>query len=434
MAINKKITAILLLFILSVGCFSGCIEQGPDDSNKKPTVLIKHPVEGNVVANMVMVSGTASDPDGDVLLVEIKIEDQDWQEAYGTKMWSFDWNLFLMNDGYYTISARSYDGISYSNIVNVTVKVDKPEIVESDAHKWAVFIAAANFPEDNDSKLGNGGLFLAEDMAAYFIESYGYSTSNIFILFDDGWLRDEDGEGKPIMTLQERPHDYDVTYGGATNQNVYDTLNHVINESNQFRDSEVFIWIFNHGYGDYNNSLTGGKIFERSDVFVWDDIISDRDLGELLSPLKSQKTCIIVDACFCGGFADKTILNFPTFFLLRSGLPKNGRIILTGASKFRQGYASTTQGPLFTLFWFEGITSGKADGFKPGLFERGKPTNLNLFKDGKVSVEEAFYYSSYTLRTNEALEEYDTSHPQINDRYPRRGLILSKKEMFLGES
>ena len=40
---------------------------------------------------------------------------------------------------------------------------------------------------------------------------------------------------------------------------------------------------------------------------------------------------------------------------------------------------------------FEGLTTGDADGFRPGLLSTGKPRKLNIFKDGKVSVEEAFY-------------------------------------------
>jgi len=65
--------------------------------------------------------------------------------------------------------------------------------------------------------------------------------------------------------------------------------------------------------------------------------------------------------------------------------------------------------------------------------KRGKPSWLNLFKDGKVSVEEAFYYARYMLRTNKAFEDYDTMEPQINDQYPYRGILRSKGGLFLGE-
>jgi len=266
------------------------------------------------------------------------------------------------------------------------------------------------------------------------IENLNYPTSNIIILFDDGFIRANNGYGDPIETLQERSHKYDITYAGATKNIVESSISHIIQEANQFDDSEVFIWISSHGLGDQDKTLAGGKIFENSAIFLWDnEIITDNEFGDLLSRLRSRKTCVIVDACYSGGFADKTINNFPTFILLRSGIPKSGRVVMTGASKFRTGYASTTEGPLFSQLWFEGLKSGAADGFKPGFRNTGKPSVLKMFKDGKVSVEEAFYYARYTLKTNSALADYNKMEPQMNDQYPNDGLLLSLNGLILGE-
>ena len=172
---------------------------------------------------------------------------------------------------------------------------------------------------------------------------------------------------------------------------------------------------------------------ERSAVFLWDDILTDKELGDLLSTLRSDKTCIIVDACYSGGFADKTIFNLPELFLFGSSVSSPGRVVMTGASKFRIGYASTTKGPLFSQLWFYGITSGDADGFRPFIANIGRPTRLKMFKDGKVSVEEAFFYARYILRTDKDLKEYSKMEPQINDQYPSKGLIGNLKGMILGE-
>ena len=352
--------------------------------------------------------------------------------AEGTINWSYDWGTYQFDDGPYNINIRCWDGKEYSDIVEITVIVKNPETKESDSHKWAIFISAANYPINNESKLGNGGLNLAEDMAGYFIENYGYSTSNIYILFDDGWIREDNGYGNQIETLQQRHHEYDINYAGATKENVIIILNHIIEESNRFADSEVFIWIYGHGYGNENDEYTGGKILENSAVFLWDEMISDRELGEILYDLRSEKTCIIIDACFSGGFADKIIYNFPTFFLMRSDIPNSGRIVLTGSSKFRPGYASTTRGPLFTIIWFDGIKTGEADGFKSGFLNMGKPPSFGFNKDGKVTVEEAFYYASYMIRTDKNLDDYNRMEPQINDQYPHRGFLRSLKGMLLG--
>ena len=106
---------------------------------------------------------------------------------------------------------------------------------------------------------------------------------------------------------------------------------------------------------------------------------------------------------------------------------------MTGSSKYRVGYCSTANGPLFSQLWFEGIATGAADGYKPGFRNTGRPTSLKRFKDGKVSVEEAFYYARYTLKTSSKYQEYNEMQPQINDQYPNDGALLNLKGMILGE-
>jgi hypothetical protein len=363
--------------------------------------------------------------------VEVKIGETDWATATGTTLWSYDWTTYTSQNGIYTISARSYDGEDYSEIKSITLTVDNPTSTDSSSHKWAVFIAAANFPKDNDTKLGNGGLYLAEDIASYFIQRNQYPTSNIMILFDDGWIRSENGYGTKQKTLQERRHDYDITYGSATKANVLTSLQYLITESNKYSDSEVFLWIFSHGLGNQNQSLTGGKFFQSSEIFLWDDTVTDKELGDILAPLESKKAIILVDACYAGGFADRTILNFRTSLFLRSGIAQDGRIVISGTSKFRTGYASSTQGPVFSLLWFEGLSEGKADGYRPGLFDRGVSRDLKMFQDGKVSVEEAFYYARYQLHTNEKYQDFRSMQPQINDEYPHRGILRNRGELLL---
>jgi hypothetical protein len=431
----KKITAILvILSVILLLFFYGYFEEEKVIENLDPVIEIIYPSDEATVSRIVTISGTASDPDGDdkLLKIEVMIDDE-WITAEGNTLWSYEWKTFGLENGIYTVYARAWDGNDYSKTVEIKIRVYNPEIVESDANKWAIFIAASNFPKDNESKLGNGALNLAEKMAAFFIENLGYSTSNIFILFDDGWIRENNGYGKPIETLQQREHQYDITYAGAMMGTVTSTLEYVVKESNKFIDSEVFIWIASHGCGDQSRKLFGGKILDRSAIFLWDDIIDDSELGNLLSSLRSDKTCVIVDACYSGGFADKTIFNIPEFFLLKSEVPRSGRIVISGASKFRVGYASTTEGPLFSQIWFHGLTTDEADGFRPFILNIGRPTTLKLFKDGKSSVEEAFYYARYVLRTDKSLRDYSKMEPQINDQYPRSGILGRQKGMILGE-
>jgi len=424
---------VIVVFLLLIGNYVGIFGTNFNFNNGKPTVTITYPSNGAIVSKLVMISGTADNPDGEegVNSVQIKIDGNNWVAVTGTTLWSYDWTTYTLPDGQYNISARSYNGEEYSEIVSITVRVNNPTAVDSGAHKWAIFIVAANFPKNNDTKLGNGGLYLAEEMAAYFIEKNEYPTSQIMILFDDGWIRSDNGYGTKQKTLQERSHEYDITYGGATKANVITSLQYLINQSNTYPDSEVFIWIFDHGVGNNNKTFTGGKILQRSEIFFWDDTITDKELGDILTPLESKKVAIIIDACYTGGFADRTILSLRTSLFLRSGIPENGRVVISGTSKFRAGYASTIQGPIFTLLWFEGLSTGDADGYRPGLFDRGVLRKMKIFQDGQASVEEAFYYARAMLRTDEKYQDFKSMQPQINDEYPHRGLFRSRGELIL---
>jgi hypothetical protein len=424
---------VIVVFLLLIVNYLGIFGTNFNFNNGKPTITITYPSNGAIVSKLVMISGKADNPGGeeDVNSVQIKIEGNNWVTVTGTNLWSYDWTTYTLPDGQYNISARSYNGKEYSEIVSITVRVNNPTAVDSGAHKWAIFIVAANFPKNNDTKLGNGGLYLAEKMTAYFIKINEYPTSQIMILFDDGWIRSDNGYGTKQKTLQERTHEYDITYGGATKANVISSLQYLINESNTYPDSEVFIWIFNHGVGNNNKTFTGGKILQRSEIFLWDDTITDKELGDILAPLESKKVAIIIDACYTGGFADRTILSLRTSLFMRSGIPDNGRVVISGTSKFRAGYASTIQGPIFTLLWFEGLSTGNADGYRPGLFDRGVLRKMKIFQDGQASVEEAFYYARAMLRTDEKYQDFKSMQPQINDEYPHRGLFRSRGELIL---
>lgn len=159
--------------------------------------------------------------------------------------------------------------------------------------------------------------------------------------------------------------------------------------------------------------------------------LSDKELGNMLLNLKSKKTCNIVDACYSSGFTDKAIYNLPEFFLLKSGIAKPGRVIISGTSKFRLGYAITTLGPIFSLIWFDALKTVYADGFKPGFLHMGRPTISSMFRDGKTSVEEAFYYTCYVLRNVRSLVNFKMMEPQMNDQYPGQGPLKSMGGMLL---
>ena len=92
--------------------------------NKKPTINITKPEEGEEINGTYTIEGTAKDEDGEVQKVEIKIDDEEWKEVEGTNNWSYELDNTEVVDGEHTIYARAFDSEDYSKIdvVNVPVK------------------------------------------------------------------------------------------------------------------------------------------------------------------------------------------------------------------------------------------------------------------------------------------------------------------------
>ncbi|MCJ2556777.1 MAG: Ig-like domain-containing protein [Candidatus Thermoplasmatota archaeon] len=109
-----------------------CVEVGVDNLNNAPELEIVHPVENETVDGEYLVYGYASDPDpGDeVDLVQVKIDDGEWQNATDTSgdgswsTWAYLWDTTKYDNGNHTVHARAYDGELHSDVVSVDVVVD----------------------------------------------------------------------------------------------------------------------------------------------------------------------------------------------------------------------------------------------------------------------------------------------------------------------
>lgn len=115
-------------------CFNDSITKMIKIREKHPpTVNIIHPKDGDIVNGSVQIQGSANDLDATISKVEIRINEGPWQSTIGTTEWSHWWHTNLLNisDGSYQIAARSYNGVSYSNISEITVILDnhKPELI-----------------------------------------------------------------------------------------------------------------------------------------------------------------------------------------------------------------------------------------------------------------------------------------------------------------
>jgi hypothetical protein len=98
--------------------------------NQPPTITITSPVENDQVAGVVTIEGSATDRDSRIEEIEIKINDDSWEEARivegkdDTAFWEFEWNTEDVDDGEHIISVRAYDGEKYSNERAIKVRVN----------------------------------------------------------------------------------------------------------------------------------------------------------------------------------------------------------------------------------------------------------------------------------------------------------------------
>ncbi len=103
------------------------VSVGTGTANDAPSVAIEQPEEDDAVNGTVPVRGNASDPDGVILYVDVRIDGGDWQRATGRESWTYRWDSTAVEDGEHLIEARSYDGDLYSPVVGVNVSVSNPQ-------------------------------------------------------------------------------------------------------------------------------------------------------------------------------------------------------------------------------------------------------------------------------------------------------------------
>lgn len=94
-------------------------------SNLVPSVEINSHSMDSVVSGTVEIEGTSQDNDGNVELVEIKIDNGNWQTASGTLSWSYFWDTTSFSNGEHEIHVRAKDNSQeYSQIESITLIVN----------------------------------------------------------------------------------------------------------------------------------------------------------------------------------------------------------------------------------------------------------------------------------------------------------------------
>ncbi|MCJ2556757.1 MAG: right-handed parallel beta-helix repeat-containing protein [Candidatus Thermoplasmatota archaeon] len=100
------------------------IEVPGKPGNLHPACTVTAPAQGSTVSGIAPINGTASDPDGTVAYVEVRIDDGRWMVVDGSTSWTISWRTRTSPNGNHTIYARSFDGTGYSAEVAVTVFVN----------------------------------------------------------------------------------------------------------------------------------------------------------------------------------------------------------------------------------------------------------------------------------------------------------------------
>ncbi|MCK5560307.1 MAG: right-handed parallel beta-helix repeat-containing protein, partial [Thermoplasmata archaeon] len=99
--------------------------------NQHPICKIIIPSDGTEISGIVKIYGNASDPDGIVQHLELKIDNGSWFIINTSDSWTFFWDTKNITNGPYIIYARAFDGIHYSLNDTSYVIVNNPIQKES---------------------------------------------------------------------------------------------------------------------------------------------------------------------------------------------------------------------------------------------------------------------------------------------------------------
>ncbi len=83
---------------------------------------------GDMLAGKVAIEGSTNTELGEIELVELKIGDQNWVTANGTSTWNYEFDTNTLPNGQYKISAKAYNGVIYSNVTAIKIKINNLEV------------------------------------------------------------------------------------------------------------------------------------------------------------------------------------------------------------------------------------------------------------------------------------------------------------------
>ena len=188
--------------------------------SQPPMVFITEPYQNEVVSDLVVVKGTASD-NNNVVKVEVRVSPNEWASANGFEEWAWAWNTTQDLNGRYTLEARSFDGFNYSAIYSVDVEVTndgangRPTAsIKSDANEIYIgdkIVFSGNSSSD-DSEISKYQFnfgdsketgWLTDSWVEYYYEKAGEYEVNLLVEDDEG-VRSSSSDSI-IITVVDKP-------------------------------------------------------------------------------------------------------------------------------------------------------------------------------------------------------------------------------------
>ena len=109
--------------VLTTRAWVQYIVRNPPPPNEPPTVTLATVVPASLKGALTL-DGSASDPDGSVAKVQVRIDAEPWVDAVGTVLWNYYLDTKQYEDGPHALSIRSWDGTKYSELVTRQFIID----------------------------------------------------------------------------------------------------------------------------------------------------------------------------------------------------------------------------------------------------------------------------------------------------------------------
>jgi hypothetical protein len=176
------------------------VQVGDFLDSQIPMVFIIEPYRNEVVSDLVVVKGTASD-NNDIEKVEVRVLPNAWERANGFENWAWAWNTSQDLNGRYTIEARSFDGYNYSVIYSVEV-----EVTNDGANRRPTASLRSNFEEVyvNDKVIFSGNTSSDDSQVVKYQFNFGDSKETDWIT--DSWIEyyyEESGEYTVSLQVED---------------------------------------------------------------------------------------------------------------------------------------------------------------------------------------------------------------------------------------